>query len=158
MKAIRRNSGAAVLETALLLPLLLVMIVGTYIACRSAFLKSAAESAAHVEAVRSGRRLPGIESRMADSILPGGQGVTIRSGRGKETRLLPGPFPSLAGRSKGIAEIDKDWEEVSLAAGFPRLSLSRLSEVSADCWDAGSSSGRKIRRAVTVTVATAVLR
>jgi hypothetical protein len=158
MKTIRRNSGAAAIEAALLLPLLLVLIGGTYAACRSAFLKSRAESAAHAEAVRSGRRLPGIESRLADSILPGGQGVAIRSGRGKETRLLPPPFPSLAGRSRGIAAVDKGWEEVALAAGFPRLSLSRLSEMSVDCWDAGSSSGRKVRRVVKTAVATAALR
>ena len=154
----RRNDGTAVVELALLMPALLLMLGAAYVAARTATLKSAAASAAQAEAIRGGRRLSGIERDMAETILPQGSGVTIRTEKGKSAALLPSPFPSLDGRTIGVAEVDKGWEEAGDAASFPRVHLALRSEMSANCWDGETSSGRKIRNTVRVIVATAAVR
>jgi hypothetical protein len=145
-------------ETALLMPVLLLILAGGYICCRSAFLISSAETAARNEAYRSGRRLPGIEKPMSESILPGGEGIAIHTANGGNSRLLPSPFPSLAGRTKGIVEVSKPWDEAGWHAGISALQTSRIVEASVDSWDMKSSSGRKIRGFVSGSVATGFLR
>lgn len=146
------------METALALPVLLLLLAGAYVCCRSSFLISAAESAAHAEALRAGRGQTGIEKKMADSIAAESRVVTIRPAGGGKTRLLPSPFPSLAGRTKGIAEIDKSWEEAGGLTGLPALQATRTAEASVDCWDRKTSSGSKIRGIVRGYVATGFLR
>ncbi|MBI5419158.1 MAG: hypothetical protein HZA60_03620 [Deltaproteobacteria bacterium] len=145
-------------EAALIAPVLLLLLAGAYVACRTVFLHSAAESGAHAEAIRSGRRLHGIEQRMADSILPGGHGVAIRTDGGKKSRLLPSPFPALAGRTIAIAEIRKEWEEAGGIAVLPALRITRASEMSVDCWGKRSASGKKIRNVFHGIVAAGIFR
>ncbi len=150
--------GQMLLETAILLPVLLLLLLGSYVCCRAVVLRGAAESAAHAEAIRAGRGLPGIEKRMAADILPWGEGTDIRPGNGGRTRLLPAPFPMLSGRSIGTVEIRKSWEEAGPFTGFPELRLSRAAELSVDGWSRDRTSGKSIRRTVDFFVAGGVLR
>lgn len=158
MNLLLRPKGQGLVETALALPVLLLLLAGAYVCCRSSFLISAAESAAHAEALRAGRGQPGIEEKMSNSIASGRRVVTIRPAGNGKTRLLPSPFPSLAGRTKGIAEIDKSWEETGGLVGLPALQAIRAAEASVDCWDRKTSSGGRIRGFVRGYVATGVLR
>lgn len=154
---IRHNDGMAIVELALIVPALLLMLAGTYVAARTAILRCAASSAAQAEAIRAGRRLSGLERDLAETILAGGRSVAIRAEKGKSAALLPAPFPSLEGRTIGVAEVDKAWDETGDPASFDKVHLTRRSEMSVNCWDSATSSGRKIRNTVTGYVASAVL-
>lgn len=150
------TGGQGLVEVALVLPILLILLGGTYLCCRAAFLHAAAESAAQAENIRAGRQLPGIERPMSETILPEGKGVVIRTESAAKSGILPAPFPRLAGRSKGIVDITEG-EEI----GFPHLppvQASRSSEASVDCWGTSSASGRTLRLFVTGYVATGILR
>lgn len=154
-----RKNGQGLVEIALILPVLLLLLAGGYVCCRGSFLLSAAESAAQTEAIRAGRRLPGIEGKISGDILPyDHKRVTLRFENAEKSRLLPAPFPSLAGRTKGFAEIRKEWEEIGGISGFPALQAARISEASVDCWEKRSGSGRKIRQVVEGYVATGIFR
>lgn len=142
------------LETVILLPVLLLLLLGSYVCSRAVILRGASESAAHAEAIRSGRGLPGIEKKMAADLLPRGEGIDIRSGNGGETRLLPAPFPTLSGRSIGTVEIRKGWEEAAPFSCFPELKMTRVAELTVDGWSRESRSGKNIRRTVDFFVAT----
>lgn len=157
---IRRTGGQgqALLEIAIALPALLLLLAGAYACCRAAVIASSASSAAQAESIRSGRRLPGLEKNLAGSVLPGGEGVSLNVRSGKKGRLLPSPFPSLAGRTIGVAKVEKKWDETGGIGAVPPLRLERQSEMSVDCWDKGSSSGRKIRRVVRARVALGIIR
>ena len=90
----KRMNGQGLVEVVLILPVLLLLLAGSYVCCRAAFLLSAAESSAQTETIRTGRRLAGIEQKMSDDILPYDRSVTIRSESTDKSRLLPAPFPS----------------------------------------------------------------
>src|SRR4030067_1306245 len=95
----RREKGQALVEAALGLPILLILLLGASASTRTATLRSRAESASFTEALRTGRNLPGIERDLCRSILPAGETVDVRSDREGKSRLLPSPFPLLAGRT-----------------------------------------------------------
>lgn len=158
MNLLYQSKGQSLVETALALPVLLLLLAGSYVCCRATFLVSAAETAARSEMLRAGRGLSGIEQKISRSIAADSKVVTIRSDNGGKSRLLPSPFPSLAGRTKGIAEIRKSWEEAGGYADFPVLQTARTAEASVDCWGKQSSSGKKIRGLITGYVATGFLR
>ena len=153
----RRLGGQALLEIAIALPALLILLAGAYACCRAAFISSSASSAAQAESIRAGRRLPGLERVLAESISPDGTGVHIGVRSGKKGRLLPSPFPKLAGRSIGFADVENNWDETGRIAAVPPLLLGRQAEMSVDCWDKGSSSGKKIRRVVRARVALGIV-
>ncbi len=146
--SLRDNRGQSVVELAVALPIILVMLAGLYVACRTAFLASEAHSAAQAEALRAGRGMSGIEKQLAATLLPHEDGASVSSGSGRDVRLLPLPFPSLAGRSSGVVTVDKEWSETGGIGGFPPLSLSRRADLSVDCWGTTSRSGRNIRRTI----------
>jgi TadE-like protein len=149
--------GQGLVEVALVLPVLLLLLAGSYVCCRATFLYSTAESAAQAEAIRAGRQLPGIEGKMSGAILPQGHGVVVRPESSCNAGKLSIPVPSLAGRTKGIVEIREEREGIS---GFPYLAplqVSRISEASVDCWEKKSGSGKKIRYFITGYVATGIL-
>ena len=152
------TNGQGLVEAALVLPVLLLLLAGSYVCCRAAFLHSAAESAAQTEAIRTGRQLAGIEGKMADAILPHGRGVVLRAESAGRGSVLPAPFPSLAGRTKGIAEIRHGWEEGIGIREVPSLQVVRLTEASVDCWEKKTGSGKKIRNFIKGLVAVGVLR
>lgn len=153
-----QSKGQCLVETALALPVLLLILAGSYVCCRSSFLVSAAETAASTEMIRAGRGLSGIETKMSGSIASDPKVVTIRPVNGGKSRLLPSPFPSLAGRTRGIADIRKNWEEAGGYADLPVLQTTRTAEASVDCWGKQTSSGKIIRGFVTGYAMTAVLR
>ncbi len=155
---LRDARGQSVVEAAAVLPIMLVILAGLYVACRTGFLASAAESAAQTEALRVGRGMRAIERQLAADLLPGEDGAEVRSDTGRSARLLPPPFPSLAGRSSGIATVKKAWSETGAIGGFPPLALARRSDLSADCWGANSGSGKKIRGVIRARVAVGVIR
>jgi hypothetical protein len=150
--------GQGLVEVALVLPVMLLLLAGTYVCCRASFLHTVAESAARTEAIRAGRQLPGIEGKMSGDILPQGHGVVIRPESGGNVGMLPLPVPSLTGRTKGIVEIREEREGINGFPYFPPLQVSRLSEASVDCWEKNSGSGKKIRYFITGYVATGVFR
>lgn len=155
------SSGQGLVEVALVVPVLLLLLAGGYVCCRASFLHAAAESAAQTEALRAGRRLPGVEGKMADAILPQGRGVNIRTESGANAHILPAPFPSLAGRTKGNVGVTEGGEGSGgfpYSTYFPPLQVLRISEASVDCWEKSSASGKKIRGLVAGIVATGVLR
>ena len=155
---IRDARGQSLVELALVLPIVLVMFAGLYAACRTGFLASAAQSAARTEALRSGRALPGIEKQLSADLLPGEAGASVGSDSGKKARVLPAPFPSLAGRSSGVASVRKEWTETGEIGEFGPLHLARRVDLCADCWGGTSRSGKNIRRTVLARIALGALR
>ncbi|MGE5189685.1 MAG: hypothetical protein ACM3NF_06480 [Gemmatimonadota bacterium] len=155
---LRGTRGQSLVELAVALPLILVMLAGLYVACRTAFLMSAAHSAAQAEALRAGRTLPGIERQLAATLLPGETGASVSSQSGRTTRLLPTPFPPLTGRSSGVVSVDKQWSETAGIGGFDPLSVVVRVDLSADCWNGSSRSGKTIRRAILARVALGAIR
>lgn len=141
-----RDSGQSLVEVAFVLPVLLILLFGAYASTRIAFLKSRAESASFVEAIRAGRNLPGIEQPLSLAILPEGGDVSIRSGRDGKSRLLPAPFPSLSGKTDAYVSIRKHWREIGLPRWLPQVNIREKTKVSVDCWGKDTSSGKSIRR------------
>ncbi len=154
---LRDLRGQSLVEAAAVLPLILVIFAGLYVACRTGFRASAAQSAAQAEAIRSGRGLPGIERQLAADLLPGDNGALVGHDGGRGARLLPSPFPSLTGRTSGVVTVRKDWTETGAVGEFSPLSLARRSELDVDCWGANSGSGKKIRGIVRARVALGVI-
>jgi hypothetical protein len=157
---LRCSRGQGLVEAVIVLPLLIIVLSGTYACVRSYFLVSAAEGAAHTEAIRVGRQLAGIEQQISDSIMPipVGDGVRIKSDANDKTGLLPAPFPRFAGRTKTTVEVDNRWIELYGMSNLPPLQAVKVSEISVDCWDKRSPSGMKVQRVVSGIVATGVLR
>ncbi len=154
----RQESGQSLLEVAIGLPLLLILLLGAYASTRTAILKSRSESVAFAEALRAGRNLPGIEQELSRSILPEGKEVDIRSGRGKQSRLLPAPFPLLAGKTTATAEVRHAWREIENPRWLPPAKILRTAELHADCWGKTTSSGKSIQRWIQGYVLLGVIR
>lgn len=155
---LNRIDGQGLVETALVLPVLVLVLAGTYVCWRTIFLHAAAESASKTESFRFGRSLAGIEDKIAADILPNRERVDIHAETGGGRGNFPIPLPSLAGRTKGTAVIREGWEEESAIPGIRSQSIVRSSEASVDCWDKKSASGGKIRLAIGGYVATGVFR
>jgi hypothetical protein len=141
-----RNMGQAIVETALVLPILLILILGGYASARTAFLKSRSESAVFAEALRAGRNLPGIERELSRSILPDDGSVDIQAGQKRKSRLLPVPSPLLAGKTTASVMVGKQWMEIGAPRWLPAAKIHQGTEFHVDCWGKESSSGKSIRR------------
>lgn len=145
--------GQSLVELAAALPIILAIFAGFYVACRTGFLGSGAHSAAQAEALRAGRGMPGIEKQLSATLLPGDSWASVRSESGRNAHLLPAPFLSLAGRASGIASVNKEWRETRDLGGFPPLTLVSRADLSADCWNVSSGSGKNIRRMIRARIA-----
>lgn len=156
--SLRDARGQSLVELAAALPIILIMFAGFYVACRTGFLASRAHSAAQTEALRAGRGMPGIEKQLSATLLPGENGASVRSESGRNARLLPTPFPSLAGRSSGVASLNKEWKEMGDIGGFPPLALVRRADLSADSWNRNSRSGKNVRRMIRARIALGAIR
>jgi len=154
----RGTRGQSLVEIAVALPIILMMFTGLYIGCRTSFLTSGAQSAAQAEALRTGRCLPGIEKHLAAALLPDETGVSVRSTSGRDSRILPSPFPALTGRSSGIVSLEKSWSETGTIGEFPPLAVVRRSDLSADCWGENSGSGKSIARMIRARIALGAIR
>jgi hypothetical protein len=153
-----RNKGQALLEIVLFLPVLLVLLLGAYASTRTSILKSRAESAAFTETLRVGRNYRGIERELSVSILPEEETVDIRSVRNKGGRLLPPPFPSLAGVTTAAVEVRKKWDEIGAPRWMPTVKILQQSESNVDCWGKDTFSGKRVRQWVQGIVLLGVIR
>ncbi len=153
-----RNKGQALLEMVLTMPILLILILGAYASTRTSVLKSRAISAAFTEVLRAGRNHRGIERELSTSILPEEGTVTIRSARERTSRLLPAPFPALAGRTMASVEVRKRWKEIGAPRWMPAVRILQQTESNVDCWGKDTSSGKRMRRWVRGVVLLGVLR
>jgi len=145
----RRNpqGGQALVETVLLLPLLLILLGGGYWCFRDLSLSSSAESAAHAQMLRTGRRQAGIEPRLSGTIHPGDDVARIEAPQ----RSLIGEVPSSAAWQAERSHPRTYPSEKNPLARFldlPSHTLRRGAEGAVDCWGRDTSSGMTVRRTV----------
>lgn len=150
--------GQALTEAVLAIPLLLILVGGMYVACRTAYLFSSLESAVHVHCLRTGRGQAGLGKELCESVAAGENRATLavgtRSGSGFPSR----PFPVLEGNTTVEGSVRMAREEPGGFFRNPETTLVRTATAAVDCWGSGSSSGKKIRRTVQGIVAAGVLR
>ena len=155
----RRTSpcGQSIVETVLVLPLLLILLGGGYWFYRNLSLSSSAESAAHAQMLRAGRRLAGIEPRLSGTIHPGGDVVHIEAHNDPLIGEVP-LFRGLAGRTTAAAAVSLGKEPVGAFLDLPSHALRREAGGAVDCWGKGTPSGSTVRRTVQGILLTGVLR
>jgi len=155
----RRTSpcGQSLLETVLTLPLLLILLGGGYWCYRDLSLSSSAESAAHAQMLRAGRRLAGIEPRLSGTIHPGKDVVRIEAHNDPLIVAVP-LFHGLAGRTDASADVSLGNEPVGAFLDLPSHALHRGAEGAVDCWGQGTPSGATVRRTVQGILLTGALR
>lgn len=156
---IRRSSprGQSLLETALALPLLLILLCGGYWFYRNLSLTSSAESASHAQMLRAGRRWGGIETRLSATIHPADNVVRIET----HTDPLIGQVPlfrGLAGRTIASTDVNLRNESVGAFLELPSHAIRREAEGAVDCWGKGTPSSATVRRTVRGILLTGALR
>jgi hypothetical protein len=149
--------GQSLVETVLVLPLLLILLGGGYWFYRDLSLASSAESAAHAQMLRAGRRLAGIEPRLSGSIHPGNDVVRIEARNDPLIGEVP-LFRGLAGRTIASANVTLGKEPVGAFLDLPSHAPRGKAEGAVDCWGKGSPSGSTVRRTVQGILLTGVLR
>ncbi len=142
----RRERGQSLVELVLVLPILLILLLGAYASSRTAILKSRAESASFAEALRAARNLPGIEQELSRSVIAEEREVAIQSRGEEKTRMLPAPFPSIAGKTTATADVRHRWREIGNPRWLPPAHILRETELHADCWGKETSSGKSVKR------------
>ena len=158
MKGRRKSScGQSLVEAALALPLLLILLGGGYWFYRDLSLASSAESAAHAQMLRAGRRLAGIEPRLSGSIHPGNDVVRIEARNDPLIGEVP-LFRGLAGRTIASANVTLGKEPVGAFLDLPSHAPRGKAEGAVDCWGKGTPSGSTVRRTVQGILLTGVLR
>ena len=149
--------GQALVETVLVLPLLLVLLGGGYWFYRNLSLSSSAESAAHAQMLRAGRRLAGIEPRLSGTIHPGDNVANIETRNESLIGKVP-LFHGLAGRTIAAVDISLAKEPVGAFLDMPSHALRREAEGAVDCWGKETPSGTTVRRTVQGILLTGILR
>lgn len=151
------RAGNAIVESLLVIPLLSIILVGTYAFGNTLSMLSTAESAAHSEALRHSRNQPSMQTEWNRQVPEPETPFRFEFSTGNGTRILPAPFPSLSSRAIVSVRLDRDWDSLTNATlGFKRQAFERKSELSGDCWGSQSASGKKIRNAVKILVGTGV--
>jgi hypothetical protein len=155
----RRGSpcGQSLVETALLLPLLLILLGGGYWFYRDLSLSSTAESAAHTQMLRTGRRQAGIESLLCETIHPGDNVAHIEAHNDPLINGIP-LFSGLTGRTTASADVTLGKEPVGAFIDLPPHALRRETKGAVDCWGKDAPSGSTVRRTVQGILLTGVLR
>ena len=155
----RRTShcGQSLVETMLVLPLLLILLGGGYWFYRSLSLSSSAESAAHAQMLRAGRRLAGIEPRLSATIHPEANVARIEARNDPLIGEVP-LFRGLAGRTIASAKVSLGKEPVGAFLALPSHVLRREAGGAVDCWGKGTPSGSTVRRTVQGFLLTGALR
>lgn len=149
--------GQSLVETALVLPLLLILLGGGYWFYRNLSLSSSAESAAHAQMLRAGRRLAGIEPKLSGTIHPGDNVVRIEAHNDPLIGEVP-LFRGLAGRTTASADVTLGKEPVGAFLDLPSHALRGEAEGAVDCWGKETPSGATVRRTVQGILLTGVLR
>ena len=155
----RRDSscGQSLVETVLVLPLLLILLGGGYWFYRNLSLSSSAESAAHAQMLRAGRRLAGIGPRLSRTIYPEDNVVHIKAHNDPMIGEVP-LFRGLAGRTISSASVSLGKEPVGAFIDLPSHALRREAGGAVDCWGKETPSGSTVRRTVQGILLTGVLR
>jgi len=155
----RRTSpcGQSLVETALVLPLLLILLGGGYWFYRNLSLSSSAESAAHAQMLRAGRRLAGIEPRLSGTIHPGDNVAHIEAHNDPLIGEVP-LFRGLAGRTTASVDVSLGKEPVGAFLDLASHALRRKAGGAVDCWGKETPSGSTVRRTVQGILLTGVLR
>ncbi|MFZ2223335.1 MAG: hypothetical protein WAV26_01465 [Candidatus Deferrimicrobium sp.] len=149
--------GQSLIETVLVLPLLLILLGGGYWFYRDLSLSSSAESAAHAQMLRAGRRLAGIEPRLSGTIHPGDNVARIEAYNDPLIGEVP-LFRGLSGRTTASADVSLEKEPVGAFLGLPSHSIRREAAGAVDCWGKETHSGSTVRRTVQGILLTGVLR
>lgn len=149
--------GQSLIETVLVLPLLLILLAGGYWVYRDLSLSSSAESAAHAQMLRAGRRLAGIELRLSRTIHPGDNVAHIEAHNDPLIGEVP-LFRGLSGRTTASAGVSLGKEPVGAFLDLPSHALRREAGGAVDCWGKGTPSGSMVRRTVQGILLTGVLR
>lgn len=149
--------GQSLVETALVLPLLLILLGGAYWFYRDLSLSSSAESVAHAQMLRAGRHLAGIESRFPGTIHPGDDVVRIEAYNVPLAGGVP-LFRGVAGRTLASANVSLGKEPVGAFPGLPPHALRGKAESAVDCWGKDTPSGSTVRRTVQGILLTGALR
>ncbi len=153
----RASCGQSILETVLLLPLLLVLLAGGYWSFRNLSLAGASESAAHAHLLRTGRRLPSIELRLARTIRPEDNTVVLRGGSDPLSAGLP-LFGGMAGNTVTSVTAACRKEQAGAFIGLPAHDVRREAEGAVDCWGKDTKSGSIIRGTVNAILLTGAIR
>lgn len=156
---IRRNAtrGQSLLEAVFALPLLLILLCGGYWFYRNLSLTSSAESAAHAEMLRAGRRCAGIEPRLSATIHPADNVVRIGARNDPSIGQVP-LFRGLTGRTVASTDVSLRNEPVGAFLDLPSHAIRREAEGAVDCWGTGTPSGTTVRRTVKGILLTGALR
>ena len=151
------SCGQSVVETALVLPLLLILLGGGYWFYRNLSLSASAESAAHAQMLRAGRGLAGIGPRLSGTIHPGDNVSRIEARNDPLIGEVP-LFGGLTGRTTASANVSLGKEPVGAFLDLPSHALLREAEGAVDCWGKERPSGSAVRRTVKGILLTGVLR
>jgi len=158
MNSHRKSSrGQSIVEMVLVLPLVLILLGGGYWFYRNLSLSSAAESAAHAQMLRAGRRLEGIEPRLSGTIHPGDNVAHFEAHNDPLIGEVP-LFGGLAGRTIASAGVSLGKEPVGAFLDLPSHALRRETEGAVDCWGKETPSGSTVRKTVQGILVTGVLR
>ncbi|TSA00445.1 MAG: hypothetical protein D4R80_01020 [Deltaproteobacteria bacterium] len=141
----------------LVLPLLLILLGGGYWSYRDLSLASSAESAAHAQMLRTGRRQAGIEPLLSGTIHPGNSVARFESHNDPLIGEVP-LFRGLAGRTIASVNVSLEREPVGAFLDLPSHTLRREAEGPVDCWGKESTSGSTVRRTVQGILLTGALR
>ena len=150
-------SGQSLVETVLVLPLLLVLLGGGYWFYRDLSLSSSAESAAHLQMLRTGRRQAGIESRLSGTIHPVDNVARFEAHDDPLIGVVP-LFRGMAGRTIASVNVTLGKEPVGALLELPPHTLRREAEGAVDCWGKESPSGATVRRTVRGILLTGAVR
>jgi len=149
--------GQSLVETALVLPLLLILLGGGYWFYRDLSLSSSAESAAHVQMLRTGRGQKGIEPQLSRTIHPVDNAVRIEAHNDPLIGEVP-LFRGMAGRTTASADVSIKNEPVGAFHDLPSHAVRREVRGAVDCWGKETPSGSTVRRTVQGILLTGVLR
>jgi hypothetical protein len=150
-------SGQSIVETALVLPLLLILLGGGYWFYRDLSLSSSAESAAHAQMLRAGRGQAGIEPRLSGTMHPGDDIARIEAHNEPLSGEVP-LFGGMAGRTTAAARVSLGKEPVGAFLDPGSHAVRQEASGAVDCWGKGTSSGATVRRTVQGILLTGALR
>ena len=157
INSLNRSKGNAIVESLIVLPILSLLLAGIVASGNQLSMLSLSESAAHAEALRISRGQSSSASAW-NGFLPGDEKrFRFEAATGSGARILPSPFPSLAGRASVSVSLDREWDPLTRAGlGLDRQQNSRNDSLSGDCWAGGTRSGKKIKTTVKLLVGTGI--